>query len=485
MDLEEDLVPHFREDACVAIHGLIADALYRCSRQSDATQIAVRIWTLPPTTLSLSPIFIFSVAHSGPGIKASEFRNCFPQFTKSCYSTPSTQCGLRWGGVVRILTADTGEKSLCHYEILVRSDNGSEIVQLPHAEVDTEFVSGVVSEIIVTGCVHELVDFARSICDKTPMLMLKNVTLDFFLQSTFIDDIGHHVKGLRMCDGNTSLEIFSAEEMLCFGAIQYLSCCRCGFPEGSPADLRFRETVQVGVGHAGSTDAKWRLDACIALIDVTMADEIFDTIDSRTSVVIYFEDGCYTPTPESVLKGLGRVEWTKFGLQVKEFQVADSGEAIIQFDEPRRISAMFMVLHLHQNLGRSHSPVGGRMVKVAAEACMNELKAKYPEHFQSENATQMRRIATDVAECIANMITSSTNDTFRQECASILQLPIHSLDEVESFMRSRMFDIIQQHDGCTKRTRTGKTIEHFTLEPELTEADEGFLFYDHEDQEFV
>ncbi|XP_073391499.1 type 2 DNA topoisomerase 6 subunit B-like isoform X2 [Physcomitrium patens] len=417
MDLEEDLVPHFREDACVAIHGLIADALYRCSRQSDATQIAVRIWTLPPTTLSLSPIFIFSVAHSGPGIKASEFRNCFPQFTKSCYSTPSTQCGLRWGGVVRILTADTGEKSLCHYEILVRSDNGSEIVQLPHAEVDTEFVSGVVSEIIVTGCVHELVDFARSICDKTPMLMLKNVTLDFFLQSTFIDDIGHHVKGLRMCDGNTSLEIFSAEEMLCFGAIQYLSCCRCGFPEGSPADLRFRETVQVGVGHAGSTDAKWRLDACIALIDVTMADEIFDTIDSRTSVVIYFEDGCYTPTPESVLKGLGRVEWTKFGLQVKEFQ--------------------------------------------------------------------MRRIATDVAECIANMITSSTNDTFRQECASILQLPIHSLDEVESFMRSRMFDIIQQHDGCTKRTRTGKTIEHFTLEPELTEADEGFLFYDHEDQEFV
>lgn len=29
------------------------------------------------------------------------------------------------------------------------------------------------------------------------------------------------------------------------------------------------------------------------------------------------------------------------------------------------------------------------MVKVAAEACMNELKAKYPEHFQSENATQV------------------------------------------------------------------------------------------------
>lgn len=46
--------------------------------------------------------------------------------------------------------------------------------------------------------------------------------------------------------------------------------------------------MQVGVGHAGSTDAKWRLDACIALIDVTMADEIFDTIDSRTSVVRLF-----------------------------------------------------------------------------------------------------------------------------------------------------------------------------------------------------
>lgn len=66
--------------------------------------------------------------------------------------------------------------------------------------------------------------------------------------------------------------------------------------------------------------------------------------------VVYFEDGCYTPAPESVLKGLTNVHWDKFGLKIKDMHVADSGEVMMQFQEPRRISAMFMVLHIHQNL---------------------------------------------------------------------------------------------------------------------------------------
>lgn len=110
---------------------LVADALYRCSTQSVATRIIVKICSLSPSIMpSLSPRYLLSgtiasdsqicsaefgmkyfvrvafrtsvisfcaVANSGPGIKTSELCNFFPQFRKSCYSISSTQLGLRWG----------------------------------------------------------------------------------------------------------------------------------------------------------------------------------------------------------------------------------------------------------------------------------------------------------------------------------------------------------------------------------------------------
>lgn len=69
---------------------------------------------------------------------------------------------------------------------------------------------------------------------------VQNITLDFFLQGIHVDDAGHHIKGLRICDGTRALRDFTAEELLCIGAVEYLSSCRCGFREGSIADLRFR-----------------------------------------------------------------------------------------------------------------------------------------------------------------------------------------------------------------------------------------------------
>ena len=49
-----------------------------------------------------------------------------------------------------------------------------------------------------------------------------------------------------------------------------------------------RELVQVGKCQVGSSETKWCLDACVALIDVAMAEEIFATIGPQTSVVTFF-----------------------------------------------------------------------------------------------------------------------------------------------------------------------------------------------------
>jgi len=110
-------------------------------------------------------------------------------------------------------------------------------------------------------------------------------------------------------------------------------------------------------------------------------------------------------------------------------------------------------------------------------------------------AFQLQKIATDVSECIAGIICSSTNEEFQEECAAILQLPLQNLEEIETTIRTKMFNIIQQQDGRKKKPR-GKVSEvletsefvHSEDEEELlnyVNEDEEPLYYDNEDEELL
>ena len=97
----------------------------------------------------------------------------------------------------------------------------------------------------------------------------------------------------------------------------------------------------------------------------------------------------------------------------------------------------------------------------------------------------MQQVATDVSECIASIIFSSTNEDFREQCASIVDLPLQDLEEIESLIRAKMVKIIQQHDGRNKRKSGANDIGSFTNELALGEDDEEPLYYDNEDEEFL
>lgn len=109
-------------------------------------------------------------------------------------------------------------------------------------------------------------------------------------------------------------------------------------------------------------------------------------------------------------------------------------------------------------------------------------------------AFQLQQIATDVSKCIASIISSSTNEDFQEKCASILQLPLQNMDEIESVIRTKMFKIIQQQDGQKKRKPEENVPEVFRNEfvqceneeePLNDNEDEEPLYYDNEDEEFL
>ena len=52
---------------------------------------------------------------------------------------------------------------------------------------------------------------------------------------------GQQMIGLTICDSSIrSLVDYASFERLSIGVVEYLSCHKCGFQEGSPADVRFR-----------------------------------------------------------------------------------------------------------------------------------------------------------------------------------------------------------------------------------------------------
>ncbi|KAG0575282.1 hypothetical protein KC19_VG333300 [Ceratodon purpureus] len=95
----------FREDACFAIYGVCRTLLTLLLSLFRFLTWITGFYSRIPALPRHMYVKIFAVAHSGPGIKTLELRNFFPRFSKSCYSTSSPQLGLRWGGVVRVLTA--------------------------------------------------------------------------------------------------------------------------------------------------------------------------------------------------------------------------------------------------------------------------------------------------------------------------------------------------------------------------------------------
>jgi len=285
------------------------------------------------------------------------------------------------------------------------------------------------------------------------MLKLRNVSIDFHLGN--FDDLQHaqHTQGLYLCDGARSLsEKISSLELLSVGAVDYLSKYGFGFQEGSLDDIHLRELVRIGKGQVGTSEKEWILDACVLVIEKEPA-VLYGQQCSQHAMVTYFQDGSYTPVSPCILRSLTKVDWSRYGLTVKEVQSADCIGGVLQFQEQASFSSMHIILHTYHLsvCRRTYVPGEATMVKAAVEKSMNELKTSFPHLFFSQHATQMRRVVPHISRCIAGLITSSTEIRFQKECADIMSIRFSDLDQMEACICKQMFNIIEQLDGNPRK----------------------------------
>lgn len=94
----------------------------------------------------------------------------------------------------------------------------------------------------------------------------------------------------------------------------------------------------------------WPSSTSAKLLTVKAALEIM-LLKSMTKCsflqVTYFQDGSYTPVSQCILRSLTKVDWSRYGLTVKEVQSADCIGGVLQFQEQASFSSMHIILHTY------------------------------------------------------------------------------------------------------------------------------------------
>jgi hypothetical protein len=94
----------------------------------------------------------------------------------------------------------------------------------------------------------------------------------------------------------------------------------------------------------------WPSSTSAKLLTVKAALEIM-LLKSMTKCsflqVTYFQDGSYTPVSPCILRSLTKVDWSRYGLTVKEVQSADCIGGVLQFQEQASFSSMHIILHTY------------------------------------------------------------------------------------------------------------------------------------------
>ncbi|KAJ7242406.1 hypothetical protein O6H91_Y435900 [Diphasiastrum complanatum] len=95
-----------------------------------------------------------------------------------------------------------------------------------------------------------------------------------------------------------------------------------------------------------------------------------------------------------------------------------------------------------------------KQLKDALEEALRELKQAMPHLFLGAKAKKMQQCVPDLSKCLAGLITTSMDSSFKIECSKILDLPPDETNAFEVCIRKKMMSIIQVKDASQPKMLT-------------------------------
>ncbi|MCO5575730.1 hypothetical protein L7F22_029533 [Adiantum nelumboides] len=428
-------------DGYAACHAVIGDAINRCRHSDNLSRITIVVKHLENSSPSLLSSFEVLVSDTGPGISHEEVSKLFHGFS-STHLTHLCDAPLFWGGEMVILTSELLETEIRQYHVR-DAFNQPTIMQLRSLSKDCGRFSGSSITVNFKGYPSELLLYICDICHQIKILMLKTVAVEVCVErltsseSTVSEDV------LLICEGLTLPTEHSSLDRLSVGVAGYAS--RSLNSNGASPEIG----KALAASSESSTETYWLFEACIAVTEATENGDTSMDTELKETKILFFQDficTAVTPTIVQVLKT--KVIWESFGLQVKDVQLKETGTAIIQWGGPTRLESIELALHRYRNC-QTKAASWLREVSVCKrciEDALNDLKHRNPHLFMSHRSSELQKYVPDLSRCLSKLISSSSDVAFKAICAQILGLVSTDFNEVESCIRAKVLQVVEDLD---------------------------------------
>jgi len=147
-------------------------------------------------------------------------------------------------------------------------------------------------------------------------------------------------------------------------------------------------------------------------------------------------------------------DWQRYGFKLKGGLMGDEGNAVLEWDNMTfaRIDIAIHTYHECAMQEQQGSQQDRYLVRKALKSALSHLKVDHAGDFLSCHGQRVREYVPDLAESIAGLILSSTDEEFQDECIALLGLvglgSERDISEraVQSSISEKMIRIIEMND---------------------------------------
>ncbi|XP_066378670.1 type 2 DNA topoisomerase 6 subunit B-like isoform X1 [Miscanthus floridulus] len=427
------------------LHSLAYWAVQRCRMSESPCRLTVSL-KRPAEPASSSTLRV-SVSDTGVGSKLEEFL----ELDALARETPTE----KWDGTLLITTTGINDEAIYRYRINFQEEISSArfsklaTTYKNHARFSgTEVCLCLSNDADVDDLILWLVGFFR----KIQAIRAANLACELFVEQTGNADSRNVCLTQDSDDVHHSVTASSIDQLVS-GLKDYTlfhgnTCDKCG------ACSLNRDLLKIGTGAAKHVDRRKSKGLHVEVVIViaqTASDSTCCMVNCPFTQVLYFEDFVPCQISQSSFDVLMSTDWQSYGFKLKGGLMGDEGNAVLEWDNMTfaRIDIAIHTYHECAMQERQGSQQDRYLVRKALKSALSHLKADHAGDFLSCHGQRVREFVPDLAESIAGLILSSTDEEFQDECIVLLGLGSEqdiSEGAVQSSISEKMIRIIEMND---------------------------------------
>uniref|UniRef100_J3MHH7 Type 2 DNA topoisomerase 6 subunit B-like n=1 Tax=Oryza brachyantha TaxID=4533 RepID=J3MHH7_ORYBR len=421
------------------LHSLIYWAVQRCRVSESPCRLTVSVKRSPEPARS-SPLRI-AVSDTGVGSKLEEFL----ELDALARDTPVE----KWDGTLLITTTGINDKTIYHYQFNLQQETSS---SARFTKLSTTYKShAIFSGTEVSLCLSNEADVDDFILWLVGFVH-KNLACELFIEQT--DSAGSGNVCMSQGSDDVHLPITTSSIDRLVSGLKDYALSHGNASDKCEACYMNRDCLKIGTGAVNNVDrrkAKGQFVEVVIMIAHTSSDLSCWISNCSSTQVLHFEDFIPCPISQSSFNVLMSIDWQSYGFKLKGGFMDDDGNAVLQWDNIT-FARVDIAIHTYHGGAVNEWKISQperHLVRKALKSALLGLKVDHAEDFLSCHGQKVREYVPDLAESIAGLILSSSDQEFQDECIALLGLGSDQ-DLTEGSVRScigeKMNRIIEMND---------------------------------------